>query len=405
MANVKRAAKQITNKEELDYILGLSDHDCLKLSVNMEFFGEFNGKTKYHPYDWFVVPKGTYHGNKNDFTTTIGLWIFNKACLSWSGVWEELGYINEEITKKLFGTISTKLSYAVLEGRVQVPQYKRMIDAIQKLFPLATVICPVTSEEMLTIGKAIAPKKKELLKKYEKEIAAGDALTMNKIEKELLDTCAEILKDDPAMDNINSGAGSSWGNNFKNMYVIKGAQKNPDPTKGYNLITSNFMEGVSREDYVAMANSLAAGPYARAKNTAEGGYAEKLFLGATQHLQLDERGSDCGTKRTIEITLDSTRLRMCMYSYIVEGSKLVRLDSTNMDKYKGKTVKMRFSSLCKNKKICNKCAGDLFYLMGIKNIGTTVPQLASCVKNISMKAFHDSTDKYIEMDAGEAFGE
>ena len=70
-------------------------------------------------------------------------------------------------------------------------------------------------------------KKKELLKKYDKELKAGDALVMNKIEKELLDYCKEKLKDEPAMDNINSGAGADWGNNFKNMYVIKGAQKDP----------------------------------------------------------------------------------------------------------------------------------------------------------------------------------
>lgn len=400
-----RVAKEITNKDDLEEILALTDHDCLKLSVGMEYFGEFNGKIRFHPYDWFKVPKGAYHNNKNEFTTTIGAWIFNHAIISYPGLFDELGYINEPVTKKIYSGITSKLSYAILEDRVTTQQYKKMIDATQKLMPLSTVICPVTSESMLTISKTIEPKKKELLKKYEKELKAGDALVMNKIEKELLDYCKEKLDGDPAMDGINSGAGADWGNNFKNMYVIKGAQKNPDPTKGYNLITSNYMDGVSKDDYVAMANSLAAGPYARAKNTASGGYSEKLFLAATQHVVLDKKGSDCGTKRTITVTLDKTRMRMLMYSYIVEGGRLIRLDSTNMDKYAGKTVKMRFSSLCCGKKLCNKCAGDLFYLLGIQNVGTASPQLASCVKLISMKAFHDSTDKYIKMDPNEAFGE
>lgn len=404
MAYEKRIAKQITNKDELDYILGLSDHDCLKLSVAMEMFGKFDGKIKYHTYDWFKVPKGTYHNNKNEFTTTIGAWLFNKGCVSWSGIFDEIGYINKPITKKVLGDITSKLSYAVLEDRVTVQQYRHFIDAMQKFMPYTTIICPTTSEEMLNVGKALEPKKKELIKKYSKELENKDALAMSKLEKELLDYAGEVLKGDPAMDGINSGAGASWGNNFKNMYVMKGAQKDPDPTKGYNLITSNYMQGVSKEDYCAMANSLAAGPYARAKNTAAGGYSEKLFLGATQHVVLDEKGTDCGTNRTITVTLDKTRMRMCMYSYIVEGSRLVRLDSTNMDKYAGKTVKMRFASLCKGKKICNKCAGDLFYLLGIKNVGTASPQLASCVKLISMKSFHDSTDKYIKMDPNEAFG-
>ena len=98
-------------------------------------------------------------------------------------------------------------------------------------------------------------------------------------------------------------------------------------------------------------------------------------------------------------------MSMLMYSYIVEGSKLVRLDSTNMDKYKGKTVKMRFSSLCRSERICNKCAGDLYYLLGVENIGTATPQLASAVKNIFMSSFHDSVEKFTQMDAMEAFGE
>ena len=94
-----------------------------------------------------------------------------------------------------------------------------------------------------------------------------------------------------------------------------------------------------------------------------------------------------------------------MYSYIVEGNRLVRLDSSNIDKYKGKTVKMRFSSLCENENICNKCAGDLYYLLGIQNIGVGAAQLASDIKNIMMKSFHDSTDSYYTMDAMKVFGE
>ena len=319
-------------------------------------------------------------------------------------MFDVLGYINKPVNKKVYKGLLTTLSYAILEDRCTTDQFKRFIEACQKFMPYSTIICPTSSEDMMMISKTIEPKKKELLKKYEKEIAAGDAITMSKIEEELLNYCAEKLKDEPAMDAINSGAGADWGNNFKNMYVIKGAQKDPDPTKGFNLITSCYSEGVTKEDYTKMANSLAAGPYARARKTADGGYMEKLFLSAFQHVQLDKKGSDCGTKRTITITLDGDYLKLMMYSYIVEGSRLVRLDSTNMDKYKGKTVKMRFSSLCEHEKICNKCAGDLYYILGVQNVGTATPQLASCVKNISMKSFHDSVEKYITMDPMEAFG-
>ena len=400
---ITRKAKTITDKAELDYIFSLSSHDCQKTSVFMDFFGEFDGKRKYNTYDVINVPPNTYMKNKNTFVTTIGSYIFNKAIIEGADLFNELGYINYTINKKALKGIYSKLSFAVLEDRITTDQFKKFLDLCQKFMPYSTIICPTTSESMLVISKTIEPKKKELLKKYEKEIAAGDAYTVNKIEKELLDYAMEKLGDDPALDAMKSGAGADLGNNFKNMYVIKGAQKDPDPTKGYNIITSCYEEGISKEDYTKMANSLAAGPYARARNTQKGGYTEKLFLSAFQHVQLDEKGSDCKTKKTITITLDGDTMPLYMYSYIVEGSKLVRLDSTTMDKYKGKTVKMRFSSLCEHEKICNKCAGDLYYLLGVTNIGTATPQVGSCVKNISMKAFHDSTDKYVAMDPMKAF--
>ena len=96
-----------------------------------------------------------------------------------------------------------------------------------------------------------------------------------------------------------------------------------------------------------------------------------------------------------------------MYSYIVEGNKLIELNSTNKDKYLGKTVRMRFSSLCEYKepnKICNVCAGNLFYRAGFKDIGVAMPQVASALKLKALKAFHDSTVKLHEIDVWKAFG-
>ena len=402
--NNTRKARYITDSER-DHFLSLSDKECLKTSIFMDCFGEFDGKKKFNTYDVMKVPKGSYHNNKNEFTTTVGSWFFNKGCISYPGIFDEIGYINEPVSKKVYGGINDKLSLAIMEDRVTVQQLKQWILCCQKFMNYSTVICTNSSEDMLLISKTIEPKKKELLKKYEKELASGDAFVMKQIEDELLNYCEEVLKDDPAFDNIKCGAGADLGNNFKNMYVTKGAAKNPDPTKGYNIITSCYSEGISKEDYGAISNSLAAGPYARARKTADWGYEEKKFLLAFQHIKLGPKGSDCGTKRTITVTLDKNNMKTLMYSYIVEGSKLVRLDSTNMDKYKGKTVKMRFSSLCKNKCICNKCVGDLYYILNVPNIGTACPQLASAIKNVQMSSFHDSTEKFIQMDAMKAFGE
>lgn len=96
-----------------------------------------------------------------------------------------------------------------------------------------------------------------------------------------------------------------------------------------------------------------------------------------------------------------------MYNYIIEGSRLVELTTDNMSKYKGKTVKMRFSSMCQyNKKdgcICSKCAGTLYYRTNKINVGNNVSIIFSTLKNVAMKNFHDSQERFIEMDPMKVF--
>ena len=93
-----------------------------------------------------------------------------------------------------------------------------------------------------------------------------------------------------------------------------------------------------------------------------------------------------------------------MYSYIIEGSKLVELTSQNKSKYIGKKVKVRFSALCESKTgICNKCMGNLYYRLDKTNVGTSLTQIPSVQKNIAMKSFHDSTQSLYDMDLEKIF--
>ena len=279
----------------------------------------------------------------------------------------------------------------------------------QKFQPYSNILCSGFTSKMLVMSSVLKKKKDELFKKYEKQLndPNQNVYAADKIEKELLEFSKEYLKDDISMDMYKSKAKGSFKNNFKNIFVMKGAIKDPDPTKGYSVVKSNYMDGVSREDYSPMARSLAAGPYSRAKKTSEGGYWEKLFLRAFQHLQLASAGSDCHTKRCIEVTLTNQYMDMLMYSYIVDGNKLVELTSDKREKYLNKKVKVRFSSLCEYKehdKICNVCAGNLFYRAGYQNIGVAIPQVGSALKKKSLKAFHNSTVQLHEIDVMKAFG-
>ena len=404
-----RRSKTVTSPKDIEYLMSITEKDITTTFI-MELFGEFKSGQRFHPYDIITIPAGSYgpdkHKNKNQFTTTVGIWVFNKYFIE-PHLFDLFHYINETITSKLFKKINNTLSEAVLEDKLPLEYLKDFMMKTQKCMPYISILAPNYTNKMLSCSVAIDKKKQELYKKYKDQIEKGDEIAANKMEKELLQWAIDYMGDDPSMDMFISGARGSIPNNFKNMFVMKGVIKDPDPNakQKYNVAMSNYIDGISSDEYALFANSLAAGPYARAKKTENGGYREKLFLRAFQHLTLDPEGSDCGTKRYLEVVLTDSNINEWMYSYIIEGSKLVELTSENKSKYIGKKVKVRFSALCESKTgICNKCMGNMYYRLDKKeNVGTSLTQIPSVQKNISMKAFHDSTQSLYEMDLEKVF--
>ena len=405
----KRVAKIITDPETKKMILETKEED-MTLSFFMELFGEFDGKRRCNPYDLIVVPKGVYgpedNKNTNQFTTTVGLFIFNRYFIE-KDLFNLFEYVNETVNDKKFYKILDKISQYYVEDLIDIDAYRTFLKKTQKTMPYVSILSPSFTENFLTSSEKITIKKNQLLKKYSKEIEEGDLVVADKIQKELMDYAKnEVLKDDPSMDIYDSGARGSFENNYKNIFIMKGATKDyaVDAKKEYNILTSNLIDGVSEKEYAYFANAMVAGPYSRGKKTEKGGYWEKLFLSAYQHITLDKPGSDCGTKRTLELKLTEDNVDFHMYSYIVEGSRLIELTSQNKDKYIGKTIRIRFSSLCEGKHTyCSKCAGNLFYRLNVMNVGAATPAIPAKLKLISMKAFHDSQVKLQEIDPMEVF--
>lgn len=403
-----RKSKKITSPKDIEYLVNIKEKD-ITTSFIMDTFGEFETGQRFRPYNIIEIPANSYgpegKKNKKPFVTTVGIWIFNKYFIE-EDLFDMFKYVNKTIDKKMYGKLNNEISVAVLEDRLPLETMKRFNMKTQKCMPYISILAPNYTDKMLTCTEVINKKKKELYKKYEEQIKKGDEIAASRMEKELLDFAIEYMGDDPSMDMFISGARGSIGNNFKNMFVMKGVIKDPDPNakQKYNVAMSNYIDGISPDEYALFANSLAAGPYARAKKTENGGYREKLFLRAFQHLTLDPPGSDCGTKRYIEVILTESNINEWMYSYIIEGSKLVELTSQNKSKYIGKKVKVRFSALCESKTgICNKCMGNLYYRLDKTNVGTSLTQIPSVQKNIAMKSFHDSTQSLYDMDLEKIF--
>ena len=404
-----RTSIKITDKNLRDMLLNIQEKDITSSFV-YDLFGEYNGVSKCHPYDILVVPPNSYgpanKKNKNSFTTTVGIWIFNKWFIE-NELFNLFHYINKNVNGKLLDDINQQLSFALMEDRITVQALKNYLMKTQFIMQFVTILAPNFSEAMLTISTVVDKKKEELVNLHKKELDAGDTLVADQIEKELLKYAQEQLGDDPAWDLFNSGARGSISNNFKNMFVWRGVTRNPDPDSKneYKVATSNYMDGIKPEEYALYSNSGIEGAYSRGKKTEDGGYLENLATRAYQDIILDEPGTDCHTDKYITVTLDEKNYIRYIYNNIIgPNGKLTELTSQNASKYFGKKVKMRMAYLCKNEKPCAACAGNFYYRLGVKNVGLTLMQVFSIFKNKSMKAFHDSTVELTEIDTMKAFG-
>lgn len=401
----KRISKHIQKPSDVEEILALTHERACEKSLIMDWFADYGDGPRFNTYDTINIPKGYYGSskkNKNEFTTTIGLWVFNKSFIEpFSHI---IGYINEPITDSVYGSINKKLSYALLEEKITVDELKDFIVQSQIIMSCASAICPSHTMDMLLLTTKAEKKKKELEKQYKEGLEAGDLNAVKAVENELIAFAKEELKDSESVDMYNSGARSSWGNNFKNMYLVKGSIRKTDGT--YDYVSSSYIEGLNPKDFAKTNDSAVGGPYSRSQKTRYGGYNEKLFTRATQHIKVIPN-TDCGTKRTIKVTLTKKNIDNWMYSYYIKpNGDVEEITSENADKLIGKTVNMRYSSLCERSKdgcICEKCAGTLFRRAGIENCGLTSMVMMSSVKNRAMKSFHDSTLELVELDPNSVF--
>lgn len=281
MAINTRTSRTITDKQDIDMLINLNEDDITK-SLVIELFGNFGEYQKFNPYDIITIPIGGYGGkipngqekkNKNTFTTTVGRFIFNKYFIECEPeLLDLIGYVNDNVGKKVYGKLFDQLCYFVMEDQISMDTYKRFCVKTQKFMPFVSILAPNHSDNMLTITKKINVRKAQLLAENKEAIDNHDVKVVDAISKELLTYAKELMAGDPAMDMFLSGAGGSFENNFKNMFIMRGSVQDPDPRKSYNIITSNYIDGVSKEEYSMLANTLAAGPYSRSKKTELGGY-------------------------------------------------------------------------------------------------------------------------------------
>ena len=349
----------------------------------------------------FALKKGEYSNKEAIPRTNAGLLVFNKFVIE-NLLEKVLGYWNEPLTDKVLGKMEEKINKAVEMDEITTDDYAEYQDRLQWLLAIHTEVCASFTKKSIKNLPSIVKKRDKLFKENVSELKKGNAVVALKIEKELVEDARKELKGDPGMDLYNSGARGSFENNYKNIAIMKGPIYDPIGDRFKN-VQSSFLEGIEKDDIPEFASTVVMGAYPKAVGTQVGGYTVKRFYAAFQNIVLDKKGSDCGSKGTLLVQVTKDNKLDCMYRYIVEGSKIVRLDESNIGKYMGKTVRMRSAMYCTTSKRCNKCMGDKPYMVGIENVGLTAGKIGSNYVNLSMKSFHDTTMKLGEIKADNIF--
>lgn len=348
---------------------------------------------KYHPDDLIEIGPEQSPFVVSKSTTTIGIYIVNKFLLEPIQV---LGYINTEFTGKKWGKVEDRVAEALLAGDVKQSTVCEFIDRCQYLLggPLAHLINPSITEAITELPPSAAALKKKLMAEHAAEIAADDPLATAKIEKEVTKEALDRMQatNDPGLCMFESGAIDPY-NNYKTMFVMKGAIKDPtgeSPT-GYRVVASDYDNGLAKDDIPKIANALVNSSYSSGVATQDSGYIGKKYNAVLQSVKIGPVGSDCGSTKTMDVTIDDRYL----YRYIMISGKPVLITPDNLAKYKGTVCKLRTPLHChrKNPEYCNICVGDRPYRIGVHNTGLTFNIMSGATLNASLKAKHDATVK------------
>lgn len=332
--------------------------------------------------------------------TSVGRYLINRFAVPKSYL-KKHGYFNDVFTKKNLGKFESVLGDMLFNNEMTTKEYADWIDKAEWIgMGCCYFLAPSLDYQFNNPIPEVIAKRDELYEKYKDKINAGDTAIIKKMEEELVSMSRKIIKDsgNESYDFYDSGIGD-FDNHYKKTSIMNGAILNPYTGK-INFIKSNLIDGLKPEETTDFAALTVQGGMARGVDTQLSGYERKKLDNALQVISLDDTNSDCGTNFYLETIIPESQKDLFLYRYVVENDirHPVLITKENINKYVGKPIKLRSPMFCKGEQICNKCAGEMFYKIGIKNAGLVNSNMAGAFLNICMKKFHDATVKFIDID-------
>ena len=384
-----RGTKQET--ELLEYLGTVEDPTSDQFVYLFARFKDSN--PRYYVDDLINIDSNHSKFVKDKSTTTIGLYIINKFLFE---PLEIFGYINKTINKDAWENIESNIAKALVAYDISTEQVREFIDKSQYLLggPLSQLINYSISNDILMLPPEAKKMRKALLKENKEALNNNDNTVSVAVERAVVKKAVEELadKDSPGKSFFDSGAVDPY-NNYKTMFVMKGAilDNTGESLTGYKVITSNYNEGITKDDMHKIAESAIRYYYNSGVLTADSGYLTKKYNTVAQQIKIGPAGSDCKTTEYLKTIIEDRHL----YRYIVENGKNILLTQDNIDKYKGKVCNLRTPIHCHrhDPEYCNICVGERPYRVGNYNLGLSFMIMTGSTMNASLKSKHDVTIK------------
>jgi len=390
--------KRKLNAAETKEILLLTQKDITMTLLRSYFAVKKSQKeARFNTFDTFTLPKGHLY-NKDSENTTVGRYIFNLFAVPEKYL-KKYGYQNIVFDSGSTKKLENKLGLMLLNNEITSAEFIEFLDNGEWLtLGTAYFLVPTMDYDITVANKDVIKRRDELFKQYDREIKAGDPNVSTKIEKELIELAKKKLEEsgNEGYDFYKSGE-FDFNNNYKKTSIMSGAIENPY-TKKLDIMKSNYADGISKDEFSYLANITIIGGYSRNVETQRGGYETKKINNSMQVITLDDIDTDCGTTQYQKFTIPDVMKDMFNGRYVLEGGKLTVIDEKNLNNFVGKEVMMRSPMYCKSEQVCNKCAGDLFYKLGMKNAGLLSSTLSGSLMNLSMKKFHNTSLKFSKID-------
>ena len=385
--------------EAMQKILSVEANQITKTFLE-EMFASYHDKetnqfrqSPFVPTELITLTNKEYKYVDGKVETTTGMLLFNRYVLERTGIIPVLGYWNKPMDKDGLEDLTAEVNNLAIQDKITIDQLGQYIDSRDRLgFWCAAFLSVSITPSLIRPMDNVNKRKAELFKQYEKEINSDNpvlqTMTVNKIENELMGLVRENLKNDSGYDLYRSGDGN-LDNNYKTINVMRGSVFN-NATKKYDVVESSLMDGVKKKDITPFANSVLAAAYPSAVGTADAGYMAKIILALLQSEHIDPNPeSDCGTTKTIPITITKKNAKYILFRYINDNGKKVLTDLHNVKNYIGRTVQIYSPQCCERDAICGKCAGRLFHNLGVTNIGLLTTQMTQKILNLKLKSKHD----------------